>query len=316
MCFCRRFKKEIEGLKQDKISLKNQNQQLQEIAQNEREAKEKCWESYEKCKEELEECKGEDEEPKPIKSLIIKNGKFAINDKITKLIGVSKREMLAVGSGDLPESEVNYKYKDIKTAILNSECNYVRVIIPLDINFARKEIESYLNLGIVVEAELFDAANPSRKYQTHWKTAFNTLKDLPIFFDAHNEFMDLDLTDKVRNIIKYVTYNGGLVGAGAWGSSAHGKEYSDILKNKTDKYQIVTHHRQWIKASIDADRETGKCLLMNELHTRDHNLSQIKQLMKDMYNWCDGVQVYSLLNWGSGEGSNFQKLLNYIGEIK
>jgi len=38
--------------------------------------------------------------------------------------------------------------------------------------------------------------------------------------------------------------------------------------------------------------------------------------MMMMYDNSEGVQVYSLLNFGWGEGSNFQKLLDYIGEIK
>jgi len=320
MCFnlCKKYKEQIK--------------ELQKINDNISQDAEDCYSQCEKkdkiivrqeteinrLKRELLECKNGQPSPnnKAIKSIEIKNGKFSVNGKETKLLGISKREMLAVGSGDLSDPKHDYSYAWIKQAIKKSKANYIRVIIPKNIAFAKQEIKDYLASGIVVEVELFDAGYPNRPYQAHWKDTFDALKDLPVFFDSHNEFCDRYHVNEVVAIINYVTSHGGLIGAGAWGSSAHGKEYAEELKQATSKYQIVTHHRQWTKTSIDIDREAGKPLICNELHTRDHNLKQIKSFMKMMYQNSEGIQVYSLLNFGWGEGSNFQKLLDFVGEIQ
>jgi len=322
MCihFCKKYKGKIEDLQKENRDLQTEVDACYEACEGKDRA-------IERLKKELSEHK--EEEPSPVneavKSLHIHNGVFHINGTATKLIGVSKREMLAVGAGFLEAlrmdysikpvqalSSVNYDYPKLKQAILNSQSNYVRVIIPKNLPFARKEIKDFLAHGIVVEVELFDAGNPDRTYQAHWEDAFHALQDLPVFFDAHNEFCDKDYVGEVVAIINYVTGYGKLIGAGAWGSSIHGREYSDKLKQATNKYHIVTHHRKWTEASLLADKEIDKPLIMNEIHTRDHNLTQIKALMKMGYENCEGVQVYSLQNFGSGENSNFQKILDYV----
>jgi hypothetical protein len=306
---------------------KEKIRELQEAIDRKQAALDTCFsDSNEKDKkiqelqEQLKECKEEEPDPEPdrpsIKSLKIHNGKFCINGRITKLIGVSKREMLAVGSGDLTDLKYNYNYNWIKQAIINSKVNYIRVIIPKNITFARNEVVRFLENGIVLEIELFDAGKPDRAWQTSWQNAFNLFSDLPVFFDAHNEFLDSNQIQKTKEIIDYVTAQGGLIGVGAWGNSDHGQEYSDQLKQATNKYQIVTHHRQWTQASITKNKEPGKPLAWNELHTRDHNLNQIKNFMKMGHKNCEALQVYSLLNFGWGNDSKFQKLLDYVGEIK
>lgn len=263
--------------------------------------------------------KPEPPKPKPskaIKSLTVRKNTFLVNGKPTKLYGVSKREMIAVGSGDYPQSKVNYTYKEIKTAILSSNINYIRVLAGKNLGFFRKEVKDYLSHGINVEVELFDAGEPNRAWQAHWKNTFNAVEDLPVFFDAHNEFLELNVVDSVRNTVEYVTSNGGIISAGAW-SGATGKKLAAKFKKKCTAYQIVSHHRDWTARSLVESMESGKPIIMNEIHTRDISLQRAKDLFKFAFNWgCVGVNIYSLLNWGIGAGSNFQKILDYVSEFR
>jgi len=269
---------------------------------------------YKDCREELKEC---EEEPNPqpaIKSLSIREGKFIVNDKQTKLIGAFKREAFVVGAGTFPKP-VNYTYVELKDAFFKSKANYFRVIAPKNLAYFRNEIIDYLNHGKVAEVELYNAGRSSCKYQADWKDTFNAVKDLPVIFDAMNEFMDYEVIEYVNMIVNYVVDHGGLICAGAWGASNHGEEYAKEFKAGNSKYQIVSHHREWTQSSINSDRELGKPLLWSEIHTRDYGLEAIKGRLKLGYQICEGVQVYSLLNFGMGPGSNFQKILDYTGSL-
>ena len=59
-------------------------------------ARESWREKYDACMKD----KPNPQPSKAIKSLEVRDGKFWVNGKATKLYGVSKREMIAVGSGD------------------------------------------------------------------------------------------------------------------------------------------------------------------------------------------------------------------------
>jgi len=253
---------------------------------------------------------------KAIKSLEVKDGKFYVNGRATKLYGVSKREAIAVGSGDCPKSEVNYAYTEIKKAILNSNINYIRVLAGKNLKFFRSEVIDYLNHGIIVEVELFDAGNPNREYQADWQDTFDAVKDLPVFFDAHNEFTERSVVVTVKIIVEHVKNHGGIISAGAW-SGAQGELLSPGFKGICNAYQVVSHHREWVKESLQESMEAGKPIIMNEIHTRDFTLQQIKNLFKSAFAWgCQGVNIYPLQNWGSGKESNFQKILDWVSEFR
>jgi len=272
-------------------------------------------EDCEDCEEELAECKEEpDPQPDPaIKSLTIKNGKFIVNGKVTKLIGVSKREMICASAGVVPD--LSYDPYRVKKSIIASNTNYIRVLAPKDLVFFRQEVIDYLEAGKVVEVELFDAGKPDREYQAHWKNTFNAARDLPVFFDAHNEFVDKSLVSEVNTIVNYIVDHGGLICAGAWGSSNYGEKYSKEFKAMNNKYQIVSHHREWTKASIEGDREPGKPLVWNEIHTMDNNLEAAKTRLKLGYLICEGVQLYPLGNFDKNNGAKFQQILDYAGSL-
>jgi len=250
---------------------------------------------------------------KAIKSLEVRDGKFLVNGKATKLYGVSKREMIAVGSGDC--TNVNYKYADIKKAILNSNINYIRVLAGKNLDYFRKEVKDYLEHGIVVEVELFDAGNPGRGYQADWLKTFDNLKDLPVFFDSCNEFLDYNLVDVIIGIVDHVRGNGGIVSAGAW-SGERGKKLAKEFRSKCNTYQVVSHHREWDQKSLLESVEAGKPIIMNEIHTRDIDLPLAKTFFNNAFTWgCQGVNIYPLKNWGMGKDSNFQKILDWVSEF-
>jgi len=268
---------------------------------------------YQGCRDELN---AKPEPSKAIKSLTIQDGKFIVNGIETELYGAFKRKAFAIGSGDYPASNVNYTYKDIEEDFLNSKANYFRAIAPLDLVYFRKKLEKYLEAGKVAQVELWDAGNPNRAYAAHWKDIFNAVKDLPVIFDAHNEFILIGGGPKADRIVNYVTSHGGLIAAGAWGSSTHGKVEADMFKIMNNKYQIVSHHRDWNEASILADKEPGKPLILSELHSRDVSLQQMKDMVTAFSKLdVQGIQVFSLDNWGSGAGSNFRNILNFMGGL-
>ena len=268
-------------------------------------------EKHQGCRDEL------NAKPKPskaIKSLAIQDGKFIINGRETRLFGASKREMICASAGVI--SNLSYNHRWVKKLILASNTNYIRVFAPKDLAFFRNEVIEYLEAGKVVEVELWDAGNPHRAYAAYWLDIFNAVKDLPVIFDAHNEFADYDGVSKAHEIVSHVVAHGGLISAGAWGSSTHGKESANDFKMLTNKYQIVSHHRQWTKASILADKEPGKPLILNELHSRDVSLQQMKDMVTAFSKLdVQGVQIYSLGNWDANNGENFKKILDYMGGL-
>ena len=268
-------------------------------------------------KQKYNDCMKDKPNPQPskaIKSLEVKDGKFWVNGKATKLYGVSKREMIAVGSGDC--TNVNYKYADIKKTILNSNINYIRVLAGKNLAYFRKEVEEYLDNGIVVEVELFDAGNLFRKYQASQVDTFEATKDLPVFFDINNEFLAEGVVDVVLAIAEYVKKHGGICSAGAW-SGENGKQLSQEFKSKCNAYQVVSHHREWTKKSLQEEMEAGKPTVMSELHTRDIDLPLAKTFFNNAFTWgCQGVNVYPLQNWGSGKDSNFQKILDFVSRFR
>jgi len=204
----------------------------------------------------------------------------------------------------------------VKKLILASNTNYIRVFAPKDLVFFRNEVIEYLEAGKVVEVELWDAGKPDRAYQADWKDTFNAVKDLPVYFDANNEFVNQGGVRTTYIIVEYVVAHGGLISAGAWGSSINGKEEAAAFKAATNKYQIASHHREWIKGSILADREAGKPLILNELHSRDVTLQQMKDMVKTFSKLdVQGVQIYSLGNWDANNGWNFKKILDYVGGL-
>ncbi|MFW6124392.1 MAG: hypothetical protein ACOC5G_04140 [Acidobacteriota bacterium] len=314
MCFtCKKYKGEIKKLKNNVYELEEQNAFIQELYEGEKAEKEKCWKAYDACKKELEECgEGEDSSPKPITSLTIKNGKFCVNNKITDLQGLFKREGFAVGSGDRSSSDLNYKYSQLKSAVRKcKKCNYIRFIIPKDLAWTRREIKEWIELGYVCQGELDH--NNEYPYEADWKEAYECLKDLPMLFEAHNEYLNDDYVNNTIEVIDYVSNRGGLIGAGAWGLSQHGEVLSQKLKNLAGhKVSYWTHHQRHTKESIEANRIPGKPIDFNELYTKGYNVNQVKSLMRMAKNTADSFQVYSLMNFGIGLGSGFQALLDYF----
>lgn len=255
--------------------------------------------------------------PKPdkaIKSLEVRNGKFIVNGQPTKLYGVSKRGMIAVGSGDLPG--MNYTYAEIKKALFASNINLIRVLAGKNLSFFRNEVVDFLAHGKNVHVELWDAAKPHRAYQAHWKDTFNAVKDLPVFFCAHNEFTEHGGINGAKMIVEYVVNRGCIISAGAWWG-AEGKRLSKEFKAICNDYQIVDHHRNWTKESFRESMEAGKPGIMSELHTKDNSFPHIKNLFKSAFDWgCEAVNVYPLMNFGMGKGSRFQAILNYVSNFR
>jgi hypothetical protein len=146
--------------------------------------------------------------------------------------------------------------------------------------------------GIIVEIGLYCEHIPDQMGDPF--EAVDATIDLEnVFYDCHNEFLNVDDVEKVKSIVRYVKDKGGICSAGAWGHSPHGQEYSERFDPIGSDNDIVSVHRQWTKTWIT--RYTAhKPVVRNEYFDLNNAIGfeGMKRIMKETVEAGAGCQYY------------------------
>lgn len=236
------------------------------------------------------------------------------------LIGASSVEALPRVKGIPNQPEWRYMgYDEYVNYLKSFKTNYVRQMPCKDMTLNLRFQKDMYDQGKVVEWTFLLHWTHPELLATPEQT-IDAMKDKPNVFFTHNEFSDHNDVQRVRDIVQYGINRGCIMGAGAWGHSTHGKTHSDNFDPIHSQNQIITHHRNWTKNSIQGYTKCDKPVIQTEFFDRGNTepghlgWSGFTSLSKMFLNaGCQGIQYYPFIgSWKDREINGRFKASRYL----